>query len=105
MNFAGALFALKRYHKVKRHHWTGYWHAEARVDGKPDDIFMHTWDGKEIKLTDTNDIFYTLSNCACDDWEIVEDWDKNTTQPDYMNDNCVTEENHCGAEMDEEKKK
>lgn len=55
-------------------------------------IIMHTWDGKEIDITDTNDIFYTLSNCACDDWEIVEDWDKNTTQPDYMNDNCVTEE-------------
>lgn len=24
---------------------------------------------------------------ACDDWEIVEDWDKNTTQPDYMEEN------------------
>lgn len=47
MNFAGALSALKRYHKVKRHHWTGYWHAEARTDGKPDDIFMHTWDEEE----------------------------------------------------------
>lgn len=96
MNFAGALFALQRGHKVKRHHWTGYWHMEVRVDGNlciSYDIFMHTWDGKEIKLTDTNDIFYTLSNCACDDWEIVEDWDKNMTQPDYMNDNCVTEEN------------
>lgn len=90
MNFAGALFALKRYHKVKRHHWTGYWYAAERVNGGWD-IFMHTWDGKEINLTDTNDIFYTLSNCACDDWEIVKDWNEKTTQPDYRNDNAVRE--------------
>ena len=25
MNFASALFALKRGRKIKRHHWTGYW--------------------------------------------------------------------------------
>lgn len=29
MNFASALFALKRGHKIKRHHWTGYWILEA----------------------------------------------------------------------------
>lgn len=96
MNFAGALFALQRGHKVKRHHWTGYWYKGKSIDIKPDGraeeisaIFMHTYDGKEINLTDTNDIFYTLSNCACDDWEIVEDWNKETTQPDYRNDNAV----------------
>ena len=54
---------------------------------------MHTYNGKTLDITKTKDIMYTLSNCACDDWEIVYDWDKNTTQPDYMNDNCVTEEN------------
>ena len=78
MNFAGALFALQRGHKVKRHHWTGYW--QANESGK--EIIMHTYDGKELNLKDTNDIFYTLSNCACDDWEIIEDWDKETDQPD-----------------------
>lgn len=26
MNFAGAIFALQRGHKVKRHHWSGYWY-------------------------------------------------------------------------------
>lgn len=39
-------------------------------------IMMHTYDGKEIDIRQTSDIIYTLSNCACDDWEIVEDWDK-----------------------------
>lgn len=80
MNFAGAIFALQRGHKVKRHHWTGYWQAK-KINGV-DHILMHTYDGKEIDVTDTNDIFYTLSNCACDDWEIVEDWNKETEQPD-----------------------
>lgn len=85
MNFAGAIFALQRGHKVKRHHWTGYWKAKQEPDTGVWKIMMHTWNGKAISLTDTSDIFYTLSNCACDDWEIVKDWDKNTIQPDYMN--------------------
>ena len=77
MNFAGAIFALQRGYKVKRHHWSGYWHlAPTRT------IMMHTYDGKEIDIRQTSDIIYTLSNCACDDWEIVEDWNKETKQPD-----------------------
>lgn len=91
MNFAGALFALQRGHKVKRHHWTGYWEAHQRLSDNKWIIEMHTYNGKTLDITKTKDIMYTLSNCACDDWEIIEDWDKNTTQPDYMNDNCVTE--------------
>ena len=43
---------------------------------------MHTYDGSEIDIRQTLDIIYTLSNCACDDWEIVEDWDKETEQRD-----------------------
>lgn len=43
---------------------------------------MHTYDGGEVDIRQTSDIIYTLSNCACDDWEIVEDWDKETEQPD-----------------------
>ena len=78
MNFAGAIFALQRGHKVKRHHWSGYWYL-APSDGY---IMMHTYDGREVDIRQTSDIIYTLSNCACDDWEIVEDWDKETEQPD-----------------------
>ena len=72
MNFAGAIFALERGHKVKRHHWSGYWYL-APADAVQT-IMMHTYDGKEIDIRQTSDIIYTLSNCACDDWEIVEDW-------------------------------
>ena len=90
MNFAGAIFALQRGHKVKRHHWSGYWYlspiSAVTSDGYGTDtiptIMMHTCDGGEIDIRQTSDIIYTLSNCACDDWEIVEDWDKETEQPD-----------------------
>ena len=83
MNFAGAIFALQRGHKVKRHHWSGYRYLApmSTVNTIPT-IMMHTYDGKEVDIRNTLDIIYTLSNCACDDWEIVEDWDKETEQPD-----------------------
>lgn len=90
MNFAGALVALYSGHKVKRKYWTGYWQGIKYKDkDKPGIIVMHTYDGKDIPLTDTDDIFYTLSHTLADDWEIIEDWDKKTTQPDYFDDNRV----------------
>ena len=81
MNFAGAIFALQRGHKVKRHHWSGYWYlTPTRINYEHDvlTIMMHTYDGREEDIRQTSDIIYTLSNCACDDWEIVEDWNKET---------------------------
>ena len=36
---------------------------------------MHCRDGSVIKFTDTDDLFYTLENVSCDDWEIVKDWE------------------------------
>ena len=90
MNFAGAIFALQRGHKVKRHHWSGYWYlapmSTVTSDGYGTDtiptIMMHTYDGGEVDIRNTLDIIYTLSNCACDDWEIVEDWNRETEQKD-----------------------
>ena len=86
MNFAGAIFALQRGHKVKRHHWSGYWYLSPMSTVSLEDtiqtIMMHTYDGREVDIRNTLDIIYTLSNCACDDWEIVEDWNKKTEQRD-----------------------
>lgn len=92
MNFAGALFALQRGHKVKRRHWTGYWTLGTFPTDNIQTIIMHTWDGKDYDIRSTKDIMYTLSNMACDDWEIIEDWDKDKTQPDYQKDNAVVED-------------
>lgn len=72
MIFASALFALKRGHKIKRKHWTGYWCLNA-VDSNKPSVEMHCWDGKVVNLQETDDILYTLENIACDDWEIVEE--------------------------------
>ncbi len=69
MSFAGAVFALMRGHKVKRRHWTGYWQME---DGE---LVIHTHDGRTLNIKETTDIIYTLSNCACDDWEIITEWE------------------------------
>lgn len=67
-SFATALISMQRGHKVRRTGWDGYW---SIVDG---DVVMHTYDGKDIKLRDSKDMIYTLSACACDDWERVIDW-------------------------------
>jgi hypothetical protein len=67
MSFACAVFALMRGHKVKRHHWTGYWH----FDKDKETVIMHMHDGREQDIRETKDILYTLSNCAADDWDIL----------------------------------
>ena len=67
MNFASALFALRRGHKIKRKHWTGYWILENN------EVYMHTFDGRVINIRESEDILYTLENMACNDWEIADD--------------------------------
>ena len=68
MNFASAFISLQRGHKVRRKHWTGYWYMEGN------EVIMHTYDGKDINIRESEDIMYTLSNIACDDWEIADDY-------------------------------
>lgn len=69
MNFASAVFALQRGHKIKRKHWKGYWYFK---DGE---LMIHLRTGEELNLRDSKDMMYTISNMACNDWEIVEDWE------------------------------
>lgn len=68
MNFASAFISLQRGHNIKRKHWGGYWKLENG------EIMMYCYDGKVINLKDTDDILYTISNMACDDWEIADDY-------------------------------
>ena len=67
MNFASALFALRRGHKIKRKHWTGYWILENN------EVYINTFDGKVINIRESEDILYTLENMACNDWEIADE--------------------------------
>lgn len=66
MDFASAYISMSRGHRIKRNHWSGYWALENN------EVIMHTYDGKEINIKDSQDIMYTLSNCACNDWEIAD---------------------------------
>lgn len=68
MDFASAFISMTRGHKVARSHWDGYWYIVFN------DIVIHLKNGGEILLRDSEDIVYTLSNCACNDWHIVDDY-------------------------------
>ena len=69
MNFASALFAMERGHKVRRSHWSGYWCI------KNGELLIHCGDGQELNLRDSEDMIYTLRNISCDDWKIIEERD------------------------------
>ena len=68
MNFASAFISLQRGHNINRKHCGGFWTLENG------EIMMYCYDGKVINLKDTDDILYTISNMACDDWEIADDY-------------------------------
>ena len=65
MNFASALFSLKRGFKIKRKDWIGYRQLEG------DSIMIHCKDGRVFNLVDSEDILFTIEQMACDDWEVV----------------------------------
>lgn len=67
MYFDKALEALKEGKKIKLASWSGFWQLETER------IMMHCKDGRIIDLQDTEDIIYTLSNIASDEWEILDD--------------------------------
>lgn len=71
MNFASALISMQRGHKVRRHHWTGYWMISDN------EIIMYTYNNEAINIRDSKDMLYTVSNMACDDWEIADTYGAN----------------------------
>ena len=70
MNFNQALKALKKGNKIKLPSWGGYWELEN------DNVMMHTKDGKVLDIRETENILYTLSNIASDEWLVADE--KNT---------------------------
>ena len=51
--------------KIKRKEWKGYW------DFKDDMIYIHCEDGEVLKITDTQDLPFTISHMFKNDWELV----------------------------------
>lgn len=67
MEFKKAFELLKQGKKVKLPSWVGYWKWENNT------IVMHCKDGRNIPITESEDIAYTLSNIISSDWECVDD--------------------------------
>lgn len=67
MNFKEALKVMKSGAKVKLPSWGGYWYW----DKTKDTIIMHTKDGDEIDIRDTQNDAYTLDNICSDEWMIA----------------------------------
>lgn len=68
MKFGLALKAMKEGKKVKLPEWKGYW----VWDNEKESIFMHCNDEKEVDIRETQDVYFTFSNVAREDWEVVE---------------------------------
>ena len=67
MNFEKALTAMKSGAKVKLPSWGGYWYW----DPKQKTIIIHTKDGKELDIRETELVDYTALNIASEDWIIA----------------------------------
>lgn len=67
MKFEKALTAMKSGAKVKLPSWGGYWYW----DPKQKTIIMHTKDGEELDIRETELVDYTALNIASEDWIIA----------------------------------
>lgn len=69
MNFKEAFKLMKNGEKAKLPSWGGYWYW----DDEKKTIIMHTKDGKEMDIRETQVVEYTLSNIVCDDWVLADE--------------------------------
>ena len=71
MKFSQVINHLLQGERVKRKIWGGYWEIERHGAGDVK-VMMHCRDGKVMEVRETEDILFTLSNVAADDWEIAD---------------------------------
>lgn len=55
--------------KVKLPSWGGYWYWDAEKET----IMMHTKDGKELDIRETEVVEYTTLNICSDEWQIADE--------------------------------
>lgn len=68
MKFKEAFRLMEQGVKVKLPSWGGYWYWDA--DKKS--IIMHTKDGEELDIRETQRVEYTLANILSDTWQIAD---------------------------------
>lgn len=69
MKFSEALKLMKAGQKVKLPTWGGYWFWDA--DRKT--IIMHTKDGEELDIRETQVVEYTTLNITSEDWMLADE--------------------------------
>lgn len=68
MKFSEALKLMKAGHKVKLPTWGGYWYWDSDMKT----IIMHTKDGEELDIRETEVVEYTTLNIASEDWMLAD---------------------------------
>ena len=68
MKFEGALKAMVSGSKAKLPSWGGYWYWSPEKET----IIMHTKDGQELDIRETQSVVYTLQNILSDEWIIAQ---------------------------------
>lgn len=69
MKFKRAFELMKNGAKIKLPSWGGYWYW----DDEKKTVIMHTKDGKETDIRETERVIYTLSNILDDQWQIADE--------------------------------
>lgn len=67
MKFEEAFKIMKQGGKVKLPSWGGYWYW----DPEKETIIMHTKDGQEMDIRETQSVVYTLQNILSDEWIVA----------------------------------
>lgn len=69
MRFEEALKIMKDGNKVKLPSWGGFW----KWDSDKESIIMHTKDGEELDIRETQVVEYTLGNILSDEWIVADE--------------------------------
>lgn len=69
MRFKEALKAMQQGAKVKLPSWGGYWYW----DSNKETIMIHTKDGDELDIRETQVVEYTTLNICSDEWQIADE--------------------------------
>lgn len=69
MKFKRAFELMKNGAKIKLPSWGGYWYW----DDEKQTVIMHTKEGKEMDIRETERVIYTLSNILDDQWQIADE--------------------------------
>lgn len=68
MEFKKALELMKQGMKMKLPSWSGYWF----YDNEKETIIMHTKEGKELDIRETERVEYTALNICSNEWMIAD---------------------------------